>query len=194
MIEAGGRIVQETRLFNPDTGETRTMRTKEDANDYRYFPDPDLLPVVCRARESSTRSARRCRSCPRPSATASSRSTGCRSTTPTVLTGERALADYYEAVVKASGADAKLCANWVTTDLLGALNKLGKDIATSPITAQAARRPAHAHRRQDHLRQDRQGRVRGDARGRGRRRRPSSRRKGLVQITDERRSSRRSTR
>ncbi|MGH8516466.1 MAG: Asp-tRNA(Asn)/Glu-tRNA(Gln) amidotransferase subunit GatB, partial [Panacagrimonas sp.] len=135
VIEAGGKIVQETRLFNPDTGETRAMRSKEDANDYRYFPDPDLLPVVVTTEDLEAIRAtlpelpedKRHRfvtqyALPRYDAA--------------VLTGESALADYFEAVVKASGADPKTCANWITTDLLGALNKLGKDIANSPISVE----------------------------------------------------------
>jgi aspartyl-tRNA(Asn)/glutamyl-tRNA(Gln) amidotransferase subunit B len=136
VLEAGGKIVQETRLYNPDTGETRTMRTKEEAMDYRYFPDPDLLPVVCspeyidavRAGMPELPEAKRARFM---------QQYGLAAYDAGVLTGERALADFYEAVVKESGADPKLCANWTTTDLLGALNKLGKDIATSPITAPA---------------------------------------------------------
>jgi aspartyl-tRNA(Asn)/glutamyl-tRNA(Gln) amidotransferase subunit B len=134
VIESGGRIVQETRLFNPDTGETRAMRTKEDANDYRYFPDPDLLPVVCsgeyiqgiRAGLPELPAAKKARF---------QKDYGLPAYDANVLTGSRALADYYEAVVKASGAEAKLCANWVITDLLGALNKLGQDIEASPIKA-----------------------------------------------------------
>jgi aspartyl-tRNA(Asn)/glutamyl-tRNA(Gln) amidotransferase subunit B len=136
VIEGGGRIVQETRLFNPDTGETRTMRVKEEAMDYRYFPDPDLLPVVCtpefiaqvRASLPELPEAKRERFTQRY---------GLPAYDATVLTGDRALADFYEAVVKESGADPKLCANWTTTDLLGALNKAGKDIATSPVDASA---------------------------------------------------------
>jgi len=82
VIESGGKIVQETRLFNPDTGETRMMRTKEDANDYRYFPDPDLLPVVVTKADIERIRATQCRSCRRPSAIASPRSMVCRSTMP----------------------------------------------------------------------------------------------------------------
>jgi aspartyl-tRNA(Asn)/glutamyl-tRNA(Gln) amidotransferase subunit B len=136
VLEAGGKIVQETRLFNPDTGETRTMRVKEEAMDYRYFPDPDLLPVVCgtefiaqmRAALPELPEARRERF---------QKQYGLAAYDATVLTGERALADYYEAVVRESGAEPKLCANWTSTDLLGALNKLGKDIASSPVPASA---------------------------------------------------------
>ena len=136
VIEGGGKIVQETRLFNPDTGETRMMRVKEDANDYRYFPDPDLLPVVVTAADKAriksempelpeAKKARFIAQYSLPVYDAG------------VLTAEKALSDYYENVVKLSGAEAKICANWVTTDLLGALNKLGKDITASPISAEA---------------------------------------------------------
>jgi aspartyl-tRNA(Asn)/glutamyl-tRNA(Gln) amidotransferase subunit B len=136
VLEAGGKIHQETRLFNPDTGETRAMRSKEDANDYRYFPDPDLLPIVCtpdyieaiRATLPELPVAKRARF---------EKEYGLSAYDAVVLTGEQELADFYEAVVKSSGADPKLCANWVNTDLLGALNKIGKDIATSPVSAEA---------------------------------------------------------
>jgi len=136
VIEGGGKIVQETRLFNPDTGETRTMRVKEEAMDYRYFPDPDLLPVTCsdefigavRASLPELPEAKRARF---------QSQYGLAAYDATVLTGDKALADYYEQVVRESGADPKLCANWISTDLLGALNKAGKDIATSPVSASA---------------------------------------------------------
>jgi aspartyl-tRNA(Asn)/glutamyl-tRNA(Gln) amidotransferase subunit B len=136
VLEGGGKVVQETRLFNPDTGETRTMRTKEEAMDYRYFPDPDLLPVVCtpefiesvRATMPELPEAKRERFM---------KQYGLPAYDAGGLTGERALAEFYERVVKESGADPKLCANWTTTDLLGALNKLGRDIGTSPVSAAA---------------------------------------------------------
>ena len=136
VLESGGKIHQETRLFNPDTGETRAMRTKEDANDYRYFPDPDLLPIVCtadyieaiRAGLPELPAAKRARF---------ERDYGLSAYDAQVLTGEQALADYFEAVVKTSGAEAKLCANWVAGDLLGALNKAGKAIDSSPVPAAA---------------------------------------------------------
>jgi aspartyl-tRNA(Asn)/glutamyl-tRNA(Gln) amidotransferase subunit B len=136
VLESGGKIVQETRLFNPDTGETRTMRVKEEAMDYRYFPDPDLLPVVC----SDEFVAQMRSSLPElPEAKRGRFMTqyGLAAYDATVLTGEQALADFYEAVVKQSGADPKLCANWTTTDLLGALHRAGKDIADSPVSAGA---------------------------------------------------------
>jgi aspartyl-tRNA(Asn)/glutamyl-tRNA(Gln) amidotransferase subunit B len=135
VIESGGRIVQETRLFNPDTGETRAMRTKEDANDYRYFPDPDLLPVLCSAEYIAAIRAG-LPELPEAKKARFQKDYGLSAYDAAVLTGSKQLAAYYEAVVKASAAEAKLCANWVITDLLGALNKLGKDIAESPVSAE----------------------------------------------------------
>jgi aspartyl-tRNA(Asn)/glutamyl-tRNA(Gln) amidotransferase subunit B len=136
VLEGGGRIVQETRLFDPGTGETRTMRVKEEAMDYRYFPDPDLLPVVCSA-EYVESVRRTLPELPEAKRGRFMQQYGLAAYDAGVLTGERALADFYEAVVKASGVDPKLCANWTTTDLLGGLNKLGQDIAQSPISAEA---------------------------------------------------------
>ncbi|TAM09795.1 MAG: Asp-tRNA(Asn)/Glu-tRNA(Gln) amidotransferase subunit GatB [Nevskiaceae bacterium] len=138
VLEAGGKIIQETRQFDPGTGETRSLRVKEDANDYRYFPDPDLLPVIL---EKDTLAAIRAAMPELPEAKAARFQSqyGLSAYDATTLTAERALADYYEAVVKASGADPKLCANWVMTDLLGALNKAGAevDLARSPIGSAA---------------------------------------------------------
>ena len=136
VIEGGGTIRQETRLFNPDSGETRAMRSKEDANDYRYFPDPDLLPVVCtqdyidaiRGSLPELPEAKRARF---------EKDFGLSPYDAKTLTSSRELAAYYETVVKESAADPKLCANWVSTDLLAVLNKSGKEIDTSPISAVA---------------------------------------------------------
>ena len=136
VLEAGGSIRQETRLFNPDTGETRAMRSKEDANDYRYFPDPDLLPVVVTTADIDAirnslpelPDAKRARFVA---------SFGLSDYDAKTLTSSRELAAYYEAVVAASGVEPKLAANWVATDLLGALNKLSKEITDSPISADA---------------------------------------------------------
>ncbi len=135
VIEAGGTIQQETRLFNPDTGETRSMRLKENANDYRYFPDPDLLPIVCspeyieavRATLPELPDAKKARFVEQY---------GLSAYDAGVLTAEVATAEYYEAVVKTSGGDPKSCANWVIGDLLGALNKAGKEIGDSPVSPQ----------------------------------------------------------
>jgi len=137
VIEAGGKIVQETRLYNPDTGETRSMRVKEDANDYRYFPDPDLLPVIVTA-EDIERVAASMPELPVAKRDRFMAQYGLPKYDASVLTAEAALADYYEKVVElAKGSDAKLAANWVITDLLGALNKAGQDIETSPVSAGA---------------------------------------------------------
>jgi len=134
VIESGGKIYQETRLFNPDTGETRAMRSKENANDYRYFPDPDLLPVVVTEADKERIRA----SMPELPAAKKARfesQYGLSAYDANLLTSESALADYYETVVKTSGAEAKTCANWVTGDLLASLNKSGRSIEESPISA-----------------------------------------------------------
>jgi aspartyl-tRNA(Asn)/glutamyl-tRNA(Gln) amidotransferase subunit B len=136
VLEGGGKIVQETRLFNPDTGETRMMRAKEEAMDYRYFPDPDLLPVECSpAYIEAIRTAMP--ELPEAKRQRFMQQYGLAAYDAGVLTGERALADFYEQVVKQSGADPKLCANWTATDLLGALNKIGRGIEGSPVGAGA---------------------------------------------------------
>ena len=135
VIEGGGKIDQETRLFDPSSGTTRAMRSKEDAHDYRYFPDPDLLPIRCEpAYIEEVRASL-------PELPIDKRSRfeaeyGLSRYDATVLTGERPLADFYEATVAAAGGEAKLCANWVITDLLGALNKAGLDITESPVSAE----------------------------------------------------------
>jgi aspartyl-tRNA(Asn)/glutamyl-tRNA(Gln) amidotransferase subunit B len=134
LIESGGKVVQETRLFNPDTGETRAMRSKEEAMDYRYFPDPDLLPVVVTGAEIE-RIRATMPELPEAKKARFMQQYGLSKYDATVLTFDAVLADYYEAVVKASAADAKLCANWVSGDLLGALNKRGEDITASPVSA-----------------------------------------------------------
>lgn len=131
LIEDGGRVVQETRLYDSDKDETRSMRSKEVANDYRYFPEPDLLPIVIddayiaavRATLPELPAAR----CARFVA-----DYGLSVYDADVLTSDRAMADYFEAVVKLCG-DAKLSANWVTVDLLGLLNKSDLTINESPI-------------------------------------------------------------
>ena len=136
VLESGGTIVQETRLFDPGTGETRSMRTKEDANDYRYFPCPDLLPVEAKPayvdaiRQSMPElpDAKRARL---------AEQYGLGDYDAGVLSASRELADYYETAVRASGADAKLVANWVSVELLGHLNKTGTEIADSPVSAEA---------------------------------------------------------
>ncbi|MBK8327125.1 MAG: Asp-tRNA(Asn)/Glu-tRNA(Gln) amidotransferase subunit GatB [Moraxellaceae bacterium] len=134
-LESGRAIVQSTVLYDANKNETRAMRSKEEANDYRYFPDPDLLPVVVteemiadiRAALPELPVAKKARfiadyALPEYDAG--------------VLVAERELADYFEAVVKAANNQAKQAANWVMGDLLGALNKAEKDISQSPISAE----------------------------------------------------------
>jgi len=132
LIESGGKVVQETRLYDPDRNETRSMRAKEEANDYRYFPDPDLLPLVIepsfieavRATLPELPEARRKRFVSEY---------GLSNYDADFLTASRPLADYYEAVVKSVGGEAKLCANWVMGDLSANLNRDGRDITDSPV-------------------------------------------------------------
>ena len=135
IIEDGGKVVQATMLYDPERDETRVMRTKEDANDYRYFPDPDLLPVrieqhtvdSIRAAMPELPVARRARF---------EEALGLSEYDARILTGSRQIADYFEAVVAEVGqADAKMAGNWVMGDLLGALNKDDKEITDSPISA-----------------------------------------------------------
>lgn len=131
LIEDGGRVVQETRLYDADRDETRSMRSKEVANDYRYFPEPDLLPIVID--ESYIAAVRD--SLPELPDTRCQRfqqQYGLGAYDAGVLTSSRPLADYFEAVTQLCG-DAKLSANWVSVDLLGLLNKLDRDISDSPI-------------------------------------------------------------
>lgn len=133
LLEDGGSVVQETRLYDPDRGETRSMRGKEEANDYRYFPDPDLLPLeitqdlieTVRAELPELPDAKRERFIDQY---------GLSSYDAGVLTASRELADYYEQVADACG-DAKLAANWVMGELAGALNRAGIEIADAPIDA-----------------------------------------------------------
>ncbi|MEQ9478266.1 MAG: Asp-tRNA(Asn)/Glu-tRNA(Gln) amidotransferase subunit GatB [Algiphilus sp.] len=134
VLESGGSIQQETRLFDPSTGQTRAMRSKEDAHDYRYFPDPDLLPVHCDARYIEDVRAT-LPELPVDKRARFERDYGLSTYDATVLTGERPLADFYETMVAEASGEAKLCANWVITDLLGALNKAGLEITESPVSA-----------------------------------------------------------
>jgi aspartyl-tRNA(Asn)/glutamyl-tRNA(Gln) amidotransferase subunit B len=132
ILEEGGAIEQETRLFDSDRGETRSMRNKEEAHDYRYFPDPDLLPLEFDAAfvEDLKRALPEL---PDAKKARFIRSYGLPAYDADVLVAERALADYFEAV--ASGRDAKTAANWVINELTGRLNKEGKDISASPVTS-----------------------------------------------------------
>jgi aspartyl-tRNA(Asn)/glutamyl-tRNA(Gln) amidotransferase subunit B len=131
ILEAGGAIEQETRLWDTARGETRSMRSKEEAHDYRYFPDPDLLPVVLEEAWIVAIAA----SLPELPDAKKARFVqefGLSDYDAGVLVAERANADYFEQAVK--GHDAKLVANWVIGDLFGALNKAGQDITEALIT------------------------------------------------------------
>jgi aspartyl-tRNA(Asn)/glutamyl-tRNA(Gln) amidotransferase subunit B len=137
LIEAGGKVVQETRLYDPDKGETRSMRSKEEANDYRYFPDPDLLPLAIG--DDLVESVRATLpELPDEKAARFVRDFGLSDYDAGVLTASRELADYYETVVKGlGGGQFKLAANWVMGELSGALNKDGLDVEQSRIPAPA---------------------------------------------------------
>ncbi len=133
LIEGGGKVVQETRLYDSDRDLTRPMRSKEEANDYRYFPDPDLLPVVL---DSAYIEAVREQLPELPDAKRSRfiEHFGLSEYNAEVLTASRELADYFERVQNETG-DAKLAANWVMGELSGALNREGLDVAQSRVTA-----------------------------------------------------------
>ncbi len=136
LIESGGEVVQETRLYDPEKNETRPMRSKEEAHDYRYFPDPDLPPMVLseefieEARENLPElpDARRARFVEQY---------GLSAEDAAQLTADKPLADYFETAVDESKADAKTVANWVNGELTGHLNKTGLAITKSPVKAGA---------------------------------------------------------
>ena len=136
LLESGGAVVQETRLYDADKHETRSMRSKEEANDYRYFPDPDLLPVeldeafieTVRKTLPELPDARKARFVSEY---------GLSEYDAGVLTASRELADYYEMAVQAAGGAGKLTANWVMGELSGALNRDDCDITDSPVSAGA---------------------------------------------------------
>jgi aspartyl-tRNA(Asn)/glutamyl-tRNA(Gln) amidotransferase subunit B len=132
IIEDGGRIGQETRLFDARTGETRSMRSKEEAHDYRYFPDPDLLPLEL-SQDYVDGLAAGLPELPDAKRARFIESYGLTSYDADVLVAEKEAADYFEAV--AAGRDAKQAANWVINELFGRLNKEGKGIAESPVSA-----------------------------------------------------------
>jgi aspartyl-tRNA(Asn)/glutamyl-tRNA(Gln) amidotransferase subunit B len=134
IIESGGRVLQETRLYDPDKGETRSMRSKEEANDYRYFPDPDLLPVaVDEAFIAGIRAT--LPELPDEKAARFVSAFGLSRYDAGVLTTSRELGNYYEAVVREIPQDPKLAANWVMGELAAALNRDGIDIGDSKLTA-----------------------------------------------------------
>jgi len=137
ILEDGGTIEQETRLFDPGRGETRSMRSKEEAHDYRYFPDPDLLPLeFTQAYVDGLRRA--LPELPDGKKVRFMRDFGLSEYDAGVLVAEREIADYFEAVIRkpdGGSRDAKGAANWVINELFGRLNKEGKDITGSPVSA-----------------------------------------------------------
>ena len=136
LLEDGGTVKQETRLYDSDKDETRPMRSKEEANDYRYFPDPDLLPVeiseeyieAARATLPELPDAKRQRFLA---------DYELKESDAAILTASRAVADYFEAVTAATGTKAQVAANWVIGELSGALNRDGLEIGASKISAAA---------------------------------------------------------
>jgi aspartyl-tRNA(Asn)/glutamyl-tRNA(Gln) amidotransferase subunit B len=133
VLEAGGEVFQETRLYDPDRDETRAMRSKEEANDYRYFPDPDLLPLVIDEAFIETATA----DLPELPDTMRERfrtDYGLSEYDANLLTGSRELAGFFEAVAHATG-EPKAAANWIGGDLTAALNKAGLEIGASPVSA-----------------------------------------------------------
>ena len=132
LYEEGGEVVQETRLFDANKGETRSMRSKENAHDYRYFPDPDLLPLVLSDEEIGAIKSS-LPELPDEKKERFMRDYLLSSYDAGVLVADQESAYFFESVAK--GRDPKLAANWVMGDFFGALNRLGKDIATAPVTA-----------------------------------------------------------
>jgi aspartyl-tRNA(Asn)/glutamyl-tRNA(Gln) amidotransferase subunit B len=135
LIEGGGKVVQETRLYDAEKDQTRSMRSKEEAMDYRYFPDPDLLPLEI----DETFLARAQAALPElPDAKKQrfSGQYGLNAYDAGVLTASRDMADFYEATVEAAQGEAKMAANWVMGDFSAALNKAALDVGNSPVTAQ----------------------------------------------------------
>jgi aspartyl-tRNA(Asn)/glutamyl-tRNA(Gln) amidotransferase subunit B len=134
VIESGGKVVQETRLYDPDKGETRSMRTKEEANDYRYFPDPDLLPLAVSG-EFIEEVRRSLPELPDEKAARLVTQYGLSAYDAGVLSASRELAAYYEEVVRAFASEPKLAANWVMGELAAALNRDGLEIGASRLSA-----------------------------------------------------------
>ena len=132
LLEDGGTVRQETRLWDPQKGETRPMRSKEDAHDYRYFPDPDLLPLaITPASIEAVRAT-----LPELPAAMRARFVEAHGLPPadaTTLTASRALADYYEAVVRHAGGEPRACANWVLGEVSALLNRLEVEADASPV-------------------------------------------------------------
>ncbi|MDR3492262.1 MAG: Asp-tRNA(Asn)/Glu-tRNA(Gln) amidotransferase subunit GatB [Gammaproteobacteria bacterium] len=136
LIESGGTVAQETRLYDPNKNETRSMRSKEEANDYRYFPDPDLLPLVI-TEDMITRAKEDMPELPQQKRDRFMEQYSLSAYDANVLVSSRHMALYFETVVAESRAQPKLVANWVTGELLAALNKENKDISESPVSTTA---------------------------------------------------------
>lgn len=134
LIEGGGKVVQETRLYDPDKNETRSMRSKEEANDYRYFPDPDLLPLII-TQTDIDRIRQTLPELPQEKRARFEKDYGLSAYDAGILASQRDLAAFYESVVQSS-QQPKLAANWIISELLGALNRDNKDITESPISAE----------------------------------------------------------
>ncbi len=136
LIEDGGTVVQETRLYDPDRNETRSMRSKEDAQDYRYFPDPDLLPLVINEAEIE-RIRALLPELPQAKRERFARDYGLAAYDAAQLTASRESADFFEDLVRASRAEPKTCANWQTGEFAAALNRDGLEVGHSPVGAEA---------------------------------------------------------
>jgi aspartyl-tRNA(Asn)/glutamyl-tRNA(Gln) amidotransferase subunit B len=134
LLEGGGKVIQETRLYDSVKNETRSMRGKEEAHDYRYFPDPDLLPLAIEA-GFIEETRKTLPELPDAKAERFQQQYKLSVYDAGVLTATRAMADYYEQVVHDSGADPKIAANWVAVELSGLLNSENKEISASPVTA-----------------------------------------------------------
>lgn len=135
LIESGGKVVQETRLYDSIKNETRSMRSKEEANDYRYFPDPDLLPLRVHV-DSIEKIKQTLPELPQQKLERFKKDYALSDYDASLLTTSRGLADYFEIAASASEAPAKLITNWVMGDLAAALNKENIDIQNSPVTAE----------------------------------------------------------
>ncbi len=131
LIEDGGKVIQQTRLYDPDKDETRAMRSKEDAHDYRYFPDPDLLPLAVSEQWIADTRAQM-PELPQAMRERYTRDYAITAYDAGLLTGSREMAEYFEATVKAGG-EPKQAANWIMGELSARLNKDDRDIAASPI-------------------------------------------------------------
>ncbi len=133
ILEDGGKIVQETRLYDPDRDETRSMRTKEEAHDYRYFPDPDLLPLEV-SEEWLTRERAKLPELPQAKRARYTSEYSLSAYDASGLTASREMSDYFEACVAAAGKNnAKLCANWLMGEVSARLNEEGREITACPV-------------------------------------------------------------